>query len=358
MGEEFLAEMKGFTRTLVIHSNANPYAAVAVVGMMAARSQEAGPYFRLSDNFVPMVDGLAAEEFNANASPDQIDADFKNDWVGYLQTTGLPACGLKYEGSRTPEENTMRFLNAHNRRIPAIKPRMVHESRDLSVPSEYRLDYEELVTLIKAGCDLRPYLSRDILKRKRPDKNDPLLNTWGIQHLHFRAAGTDQLLFCVIAESDVFIIQALPHNAEHLWVNTQLIQILHDNWPELILCAKHDGLRPEAISAVKRRSLRNYNANFTVTVTDGTVYLPLAGGTMASGDSLEDRLNCDKIFLELQQYQNVVMQNALAIRAAFNMPVSQKLVVRMAFDNRECCLYEPTRATRIGGFAPVDKANL
>ena len=238
-----------------------------------------------------------------------------------------------------------------------MKPRMVHESRELSVPFEYRPDYKGLVALIKAGGDLRPYLSRDILKKKRPDKNDPLLNSWGIQHLHFSAEGTDQLLFCVIAESDVFVIQTLPHDAEDLWVNTQLVQILHDNWPELILRAKHDGLRPEAISATKRRSLRSYNANFAVTVTDGTVYLPLAGGTMASGDSQEDQVNCDKIFSELKHWQEIVMQNARAIRTALNMPSSQKLVVRMAFDNRDCCLYEPTRATRIGGFAPVNKAN-
>jgi len=357
MGEEFLAKVKDFKHIFVIPSNANPYAAAAVMGMTAARSQEVGPYFRLSDNFVPMVDGFVSEELNANAAPGQIDADFKNDWVGYLRTAGLPACGLKYEDSRTPEENTMRFLNAYNRRIPAMKPRMVHESRELSVPSEYRQGYEGLVALIKAGGDLRPYLSRDILIKKRPDKNDPLLNSWGIQHLHFRTEGTDQLLFCVITESDVFVIQTLPHDAEHLWVNTQLIQILHRNWPDLILRAKHDGLRPEAFSADKRHSLRGYNANFAVTVDDGTVYLPLAGGTMTSGDSLEDQVNCVKVFSELRHWQNIVVQNALAIRTALNMPASQKLIVRMAFDNRDCCFYEPTRATRIGGFAPVGIAN-
>ena len=192
-----------------------------------------------------MVEGLAPEELNIDGAANQIETDFKGDWVRYLRTTGLPACGLKYKNSCTPEENTMRFLNAYNRRIPSPKSRAVHESRELSVPPEYRPDYERLVALIKAGGDLKPYLSRDILKKKRPDKNDPLLNSWGIQHLHFRTDGTDQLLFCVITESDVFVIQSLRHDAEYLWVNTQLIQILHDNWPEMIARAKHSGLRPE-----------------------------------------------------------------------------------------------------------------
>jgi hypothetical protein len=302
MSEEFLAKVKGFSRTFVIHSGTNPYAAAAAMGMMAARSQEAGPYFRVSDRFVPIVDGLAIEENNIDSAPNQIDADFKSDWVAYLRSTGLPACDLEYKDSSTPEQNTIRFLYAHCRRIPAIKPRTTHESQELSIPPEYLPHYEGLVALIKAGGDLKPCLSRDILKKRRPDKNDGLLNSWGIQHLHFRHEGTDQLLFCVITEADVFMIQVLPHDAEHLWVNTQFVQILHDNWPALIARGKHSGLRPEEIPAAKRSSLRSYNANFPITVRDGTVYLPPTGGTMASGDLQEDWVNCDKIFSELEYW--------------------------------------------------------
>ena len=357
MGEEFLAKAKGFSRTFVIHSEKNPYAAAAAMGMMAARSQEAGPYFRLSDTFVPQVAGLAAEEINAGLAPNQINAHFKADWAEYLRTTGLPACGLKYKDARSPEQNAMCFLNAHNRRIPPMKPRTVYESRDLSVPTEFGHDYQMLVTLIETGGDIKPYLSRDILKKKRPDKNDGLLNSWGIQHLHFHSSGSDHLLFCMITEDDVFMIQVLAHDAEFLWVNTQLVQILHDNWPELIARAKHSGLCAEDFSAAKRQSLRGYNANFPITVADRTVYLPLAGGTMASGDSQEDQVNCDKIFHELKFWQDTIAMNVLAIRSALNMPDSKKLTVRMAFDNRDCCFYEPTQAARLGGFAALVTAN-
>ena len=351
MSDEFLAKVKRFSRTFVIYSNMNPYAAAAAMGMMAARSQEAGPYFRVSDSFVPNVDGLAIAENTIDSAPDQIDTDFKSDWVAYLRSTALPACDLKYKDSRTPEQNTVRFLNAHCRRIPAIKPRTTHESRELLIPPEYLPDYEKLVTLIKIGGDLKPHLSRDILKNKRSDKNDGLLNSWGIQHLHFRHEGTNQLLFCVIAEADVFMIQTLPHNAEHLWVNTQLFQILHDNWPTLIAHGKHSGLRPEGLPASKRSSLRGYNANFLITVKDGTVYLPPTGGTVASGESQEDWVNCDKIFSELDYWQRVITQNVREIRTALNIPATKKLVVRMAYNNRDCCFYEPTRAIRLGGFA-------
>ncbi len=211
MGEDLLKKLKGFSRTFVVHSNTNPYAAVAVAGMMAARSQDAGRYFCVSDTFVPMLDALAPEDHNSSPDPNQINLNFKNDWIGYLRESALPACGLKYTEKLSPEDNTTRFLNAYNRRIPSAKPRTVHVSKDLAVPPQFQQDYEALVALLKAGGDLKPYLSRQVAKRKRPDWPDPLLNSWGIQHLHFRREGTDHLLFCVLADADVYLIQVFPH---------------------------------------------------------------------------------------------------------------------------------------------------
>lgn len=351
MGDESLETLKGFSRTFVVHSNENPYAAAAAMAQMLARSREAGSYFRPSDAFVPSNLVCSSEEINNDSSPDQVDADFNGDWTAYLRITGLPACGLNYKDSRSPEQNTMRFLNAYCRRIPAMKARDVYESRELSIPSIYRPEFEYIVALLRDGGDLKPYLSRDILKRKRADRNDGLLNSWGIQHLHFRPDGTDHLLFCIISEVDVFLIQVLPHNQDHLWVNTQLLQIVHDNWPSRIARARLNGSRPEEMSATRRASLRGYNANFLVTVSDGTVYLPVAGGTMASGESQEDRVNCDKIFRELEHWRIIISQHAAAIRKALDMPPSKKLVVRMAFENQTCCFYEATSGTRLGVLA-------
>ncbi len=349
-GEDLLKKLKGFSRTFVVHSNTNPYAAVAVAGMMAARSEEAGRYFCVSDQFVPMLEALAPEEHNNPPDAHQIGLDFKSDWIGYLHKIGLPACGLKYKEKLSPEENTIRFLNAYNRRVPPSKPRKVLLSKELLIPPQFQKDYEALVALIQTGGDLKLYLSRHIVRRKRPDWNDGLLNSWGIQHLHLRREGTDHLLFCVITDADVYLIQVLPH-VEEQWVNTQLIQILHDNWPDTIARAHHSLMKPEAFSTSKRQSLRGYNANFAVTVADGTVYLPLAGGTTASGDSIEDHYNCRKIFDELKFWKETIESNVLAIRSSLNLSDAKRLTVHMAFDNRVCCFYEPTRATRIGGFA-------
>jgi hypothetical protein len=341
-----LAKLKGYTRTFVVHSNTSAYAAAAAMGAAMGRSQARGPYFRLAGERISGVQSEAGTGGACELAPSSLKVDFRGDWAEFLRQKGMAICGLNYDHSHTLEENTMRYLNAHNRRIPITARRVVHESQELSVPQEYEADYVALKSLISSGGDLKPYLSRDILKKKRPDKNDGLLNTWGIQHLHFRPEGTAHILLCRITDTDVFVVQALPHDRD-VWVDTLLLQILHDNWPKEIAAGKWHGVPGGAMPSSERFSLRNQNANFATTVRDGTVYLAPGGGLMASGDCSEDRTDCDKIFAELTYWQGIVKSNAARFGAALNWPVSKELSIRMIFEDRECCLYEPTTGSRL-----------
>jgi len=341
-----LAKLKGYTRTFVVHSNTSPYAAAAAMGAAMGRSQARGPYFHLAGE---RISGLQSEAGTGGAcelAPSNLKVDFRGDWAEFLRQKGMAICGLNYDHLRTLEENTMRYLNAHNRRIPITAQRAVHESRELSVPQEHEADYVALKSLISSGGDLKPYLSRDILKKKRPDKNDGLLNAWGIQHLHFRPEGTAYILLCRITDTDIFVVQALPHDHD-VWVDTSLLQVLHDNWPEEIATGKWRGAPGEAMPSSERFSLRNQNANFATTMRDGTVYLAPGGGLMASGDCSEDRTDCDKIFAELMYWQGLVSSNVACFRAALNWPASKELSIKMHFEDRECCLYEPTTRSRL-----------
>jgi hypothetical protein len=336
-----LSNLKGYSRTFAVRSN-SPYAAAAAMGLAMGRAQQLCPYFnfviaqtcRVNVEAVEAIEELAADNLKLN---------FMGDWTDFLRQNGLPGCGLRYDESRRAENNTMRYLNAHNRRIPIIAPRTVHESRELSVPQEYESDYSALKALITSGGDLKPHLSRDILKKKRADKNDGLLNASGIQHLHFRAThGTSHhILLCKITATDAFIIQAVPH-VHDVWVDTSVLQILHDNWPEEMMAGKCHGIEGEAVSSSGRLALRNQKANVATAMVDGTVYLAPGGGLMASGDCFEDRSNCDKIFAELTYWQGVVKSNGARFRAALRWPPSKDLSIKMAFDHRDCWLYEPT----------------
>jgi hypothetical protein len=344
--DDISAKLKGYKNTFVVHSNNNPYAAVAAMASMLGRGQKFGSYFYFSDRLIPAI---AADDSAVIVGVDSntLKVDFKADWASFLRNTGLPTCDLQFDESRMLDENTMRYLNAYNRRIPRTVPRTVHESRELSIPHAFEQDYVALKEAMRLGTDLRPYMSRDFIKKRRPDKNDGLLNSWGIQHFHFRPEGTDHLLFCKVTDSDIFIIQVLPHDPD-VWVDDRLIEILHTNWPEEIKAGKLHGISPEAFPADKRFALRNQNTNLPITTSDNTVYLAPGGGLMASGDNSEDRLNCTKIFAELDYWQKLVINNVADIRTALNWDdPSIMLSIRMMFDNREYCIYEATAGTRI-----------
>jgi len=344
--EDLPSKLKGYKNTFVVHSNSGPFAATAAMASMLGRGKEFGSYFRFSDQLIPAIESLDPADAVAS-EPNTLSADFKADWASFLRNTGLPACDLQFDESRTLDENTMRYLNAYNRRIPPAVPRTVHESPELSIPSAFEQDYLILREAMRSGDDLRPYMSRDFIKKKRPDKNDGLLNAWGIQHFHFRPEGTEHLLFCKITDSNIFVIQVFPHDPD-IWVDDRLIEIMHTNWPDEIKAGKLYGISPEAFPAHKRFALRNQNTNFPITTSDNTVYLAPGGGLMASGDNSEDRLNCAKIFAELDYWQKLVTDNVAEVRAALNLDDPFKILsIKMMFDNRGYCLYEPNTGTRI-----------
>ena len=177
--------------------------------------------------------------------------------------------GFKYDIQKTLEKNTIGYFNT-KRRIVSNKPRAIHESKELHVPSEHSKAYPVVKELISQSGDIHQYLSRKI---KDINDNDLLLNEWGIQHLHFLPERTKDILFVRFTDKDAFIIQVLPHGHGHsdVWVNTMLIEILHNNWPESIAQYKAAGISGEHLNAIERINLRKNHANVAVTVSDSTL---------------------------------------------------------------------------------------
>jgi hypothetical protein len=201
---------------------------------------------------------------------------------------------------------------------------------------------------LEEGGDLEHYLSRDIQK-DRADKNDALLNAWGIQHLHFRPEGTADVLFVKITDTDVFVIQSLPHGRGHsdVWVNSVLLEILHDNWPEMAT-GKVVGLKAESLSTNNRISLRQRNTNFATAVSDGTVYLAPGGGVSSSGRCFFDVRDGDRIFAYLDYWQRLVEANEQEFRSALGISLGEELSIKMMFEDSECWLCDPVRGVRFG----------
>jgi len=266
-----------------------------------------------------------------------IKADFRNDWREFLQGD-MPVFGLQYDRAETLEENTIGYLNAKRRIVPRRK-RTVHESKEVRIQilSKYWAEYSSLKKLISEGGDLIPYLSHDI-RKKRADKNDGILNTWGLHHLHFLPNGTLDVLLVRITETDVFVIKMLPHGSE-TWVDTSLLRILHENWPDATV-GKVVGIQGEPLTPTQRINLRRKNVNFATTMPDGTVYLAPGGGVSGSGRCSLDVTLSDWIFQNLAYWQRVVEENETNLRSALNVSCGEELRIRMKFDNGEWRLYE------------------
>lgn len=171
-------------------------------------------------------------------------------------------------------------------------------------------DYATLM-LIEQGSDLTAYLSRDIGKKKA-DKNDLLLNAWGIHHLHFCPGGTRDVLFVKFTDSEAFVLKTLAHGAGHpdTWIDTSLLEILHNNWPEAAE-GKIAGIAGETLTSNERVALRRAHANFATAMPDGVVYLG-DGGLTASGHCLFDIRETYKIFADLAYWQKIVESNEIS----------------------------------------------
>ncbi len=332
--------------------SSNPYAAAAAMGIAMARNGSSGSYFDPTSGSIAggRPDPLGQSHTSARRTADPMfKVAFRADW-GRPPAEGYETVyGLAYSQSRTPKENTDRYLNA-KRRIPRQTARRIHESKELRIPPQHANDYSALTKLIREGGDLKPYLSRDIDKKTSPDKNDPLLNRLGIQHLHFRRRGSRDVLFVKITDTDVFVIQACRHDDPHVWVNASLLQILHNNWPETVE-GRVAGVPDESLTSRERLELQYRHHNFPTAMSDGTVYLSPGGGVMASGQCLDDRVTSDWIFGYLDHWQKVVEDNAANIRTALNIPSPEELLIKLTFQNDDwwCApiLYVPIKHARL-----------
>lgn len=228
----------------------------------------------------------------------------------------LTRAHLEQLGFPTPAEATdgdvlLQFHRLTERLIEP-KPRRLCIAQGLQCPAAHRDGFEQLKQKIEAGDDLRPHLSRRLLN------NDGLFNDWGIQHLHLGTtleddgfiSRTGPLLYAKFGEEAAHLVTVAEHGQ---WTNTDLIQCIHDNWPEVIVSYKAEVSRDELTSA-ERKTLRKQNVNATVCVRDGTVYLPLGGGMMMNGVSMNARIRTDQLMLSLNRWEDEMLKNEANMR--------------------------------------------
>jgi hypothetical protein len=244
-----------------------------------------------------------------------IEIDLYRDWIAHLRNE-LSTFGYDVTQFRTDEQVAHAFLNLLRRLVRPV-PRAVLKSKSFSCPADLLPGLAEVERKIVAGDDLSPHLSRFL---RSPSFNDPLLNDWGIHHIHLGTVVEDDgfisrtcpVLFARFDNAAAYLIDVLPHGS---WALQSMVKTLHDNWPDSI---KH--FRLKGVISLERSladgdiaRLRKANVNTMVQLGEGIVYAPIGGGFATSSLSTDVVVRSNHCARRLRTMQQSVIDNIEAI---------------------------------------------
>lgn len=179
------------------------------------------------------------------------------------------------------------WFHLRARSIPQ-QPRKVIFSTEVKAKRGSYPAIDTIARELRAGGDLRPWLSDFIRTKKADAKADLMFNDWQVTHFHlgrlFRCPGkikrTDALLFAFIAVGRAVLLDVQPHGS---WTMTHLLRILlkvsPKDMPEL------RGIFPgQAFTEPQHLTLRM--AGMTVPIQiDDRCFVPPGLGVSSSGDA-------------------------------------------------------------------------
>ncbi|WP_312547584.1 hypothetical protein [Massilia sp.] len=159
---------------------------------------------------------------------------------------------LKFRGEDPGlSEPLLRWLDFTSRYIRP-KPRKVLYSNCVakSIHKENQAAFKKIVSHIKHGADLNPYQSKglichnDISGKNKQKRTDQLWAHWGIHHLHlspsrlpkngYFSARSSWLLFCIVADDFVGIVDVRHHDEDYLFSDPELIKTVARSWPDIM----------------------------------------------------------------------------------------------------------------------------
>jgi hypothetical protein len=231
--------------------------------------------------------------------------DFLND-VKNIIINNLEFMGCSLPKNQEFEHLILCYKNIENKHIVPRK-RIVSFSKEISC-NQHLKQFTNLINKIENGDEVNCFLSK---KMRHSEYQDKLLNDWGIHHLHYKTERSDQLLFVMFNENHTYFIDIMPHENykkqpnKVTWANSKLIQIIHSNWPNLLSRHKINGVDECNLTNQQRKSLRDFNSNAPITMSDGTTYCVIGGGLTSTGHCIRHIRDVDS----QRQYIEYIQEN-------------------------------------------------
>jgi hypothetical protein len=134
------------------------------------------------------------------------------------------------------------------------------------------------------------------------------------------------VLFVIVRPEAMFLVDLAGHGPEH-WADDRLMQIVHDDWPELIVRFRSHLPAPlsgVAISPTERHAARKRLA-LLFTTSDGTVYFPPGGGSSSAGVGVRVVTAADRMLDRVQRAERFVRDHADEVRDQLAEQVGRRL---------------------------------
>ena len=298
--------------------------------------------------------------------------------------------GISFPESADLNHLASRYLEMRIRRIEPV-PRKVHFSEEthdslgnLSREADPKVHEKALEAwgtvfylrhLFESGDTVVPFQSREV-NNTEPRKPDGLLWDYAMHHLHLSrkdgrhgfVKGSRWLLFAIVADQDVFFVDVRPHvdPEKFQWVHQDLLDIVHNNWPELTENRLLHGVTGTKVTNAEKLELRRKNVNLAHEV-GGRAIAPLGFGTTADGHSALCRFLAYKFLHKLKQYQRtldsspeelraILVNNGMPEEAEMDFKVVRRAELDMSEDQsaRMCTVEGFTKTLWLNGFAIIE----
>ncbi|GBQ06951.1 hypothetical protein [Acetobacter cerevisiae] len=239
----------------------------------------------------------------------KLNADFVADWVAMLRSylIGEQKWSAVQVAALPDWDLPSHYFDAQRRRIASI-PRTIEIGDSFVCPPCHEAGWIMLQEKVRKGEDINSHLSTRHISLFNPDG---LLAEWGVHHFHLGttlypknpafADRTGPLLYAIVGDEAFYAINVYDH---HSFENIDVLESIHRNWPEMISRYRVKGVTGGAWDKEQRQALRRKNANVAVTTSDGTVYMPISGGVVASGINLEAIRLADYWSLKIRGFQS------------------------------------------------------
>lgn len=215
--------------------------------------------------------------------------DLYADWIAHVRAE-LAGLGYQLPSETSAQDAVFAYYSFNLRAIRPLR-RVVKRAAGLG---EHAAGYEDVLDEIQRRAEkgelLLAYLSKRLAD---PSYNDPMLNDWGVHHLHLGrqrdTSGfierTGPLLFAHVTRDAFYMLGVYGHGS---WTDIGILEAILNNWPELLEQHEVAGLNISGppITSDEHKRLRTKNGNTVVKLSNGKDYFPMGGGVASSGISI------------------------------------------------------------------------